>query len=321
VAITMGDPAGIGPEIILRTLQRPTPGVSRRVFGSREIFVRTAKRLGLNPKPPGVIWVDTSSSGDEADKVEPGVSGEREGALSVAALEKAMEVVVMGRADALITAPITKASARAAGFPFPGHTEFLAHRCGVADTAMMLAGPQLRVVPLTGHMPLHAVSECLDVGLVRDTLLLTVETLTRDLGVSRPRVALAGLNPHAGEDGMLGTEEQDLLAPGLALAAETLEKQEGRARLVGPLPADGIFVGPETWDAVVCCYHDQAMIPIKILHRDDAVNHTLGLPVVRTSPAHGSALDIADKGTARHESMAAAIKMAVEIVRRRQRAG
>lgn len=321
VAISMGDPAGIGPEIILRVLQRPTPGISARVFGSRLIFMRTAARLGLNPNPPGVVWVETTGPEDKAEEVEPGNPDARAGAMSVSALEKAMEVVVMGRADALVTAPITKASARAGGFPFPGHTEFLAHRCGVADTAMMLAGPSLRVVPLTGHVPLVAVSECIDVGLVRDTILLTVETLTRDLGISRPRVALAGLNPHAGEQGMLGYEEEDLLAPGLALAQEALEKTDARARLEGPLPADGLFVSDATWDAIVCAYHDQAMIPIKILHRDDAVNHTLGLPIVRTSPAHGSALDIAARGGARPDSMAAAIKMAVEIVRRRQRAG
>jgi len=316
----MGDPAGIGPEIILRVLQRPTPGVSPRVFGCRAVFRRAAARLGLNPSPPGVVWAETSSADDGVDQVEPGVSDARAGALSVSALDTAMAAVVRGRADALVTAPITKASAREGGFPFPGHTEFLAHRCGVAEVAMMLAGPTLRVVPLTGHVPLYAVSECIDVGLVRDTILLTIETLTRDLGIHRPRVAMAGLNPHAGENGMLGEEEQDLLEPGVALAVEALEKTEARARVEGPLPADGLFVSATKYDAIVCCYHDQAMIPIKIRHRDDAVNHTLGLPIVRTSPAHGSALDIAAKGGARPDSMAAAIKMAVDIVRRRQRA-
>ena len=320
VAISMGDPAGIGPEIILRVLQRPTPGVSPRVFGCRAVFRRTATRLGLNPSPPGVVWAETSSSQDGSDRVEPGVSNAQAGAMSVSALENAMSAVVRGRADALVTAPITKASARESGFPFPGHTEFLAHRCGVAEVAMMLAGSSLRVVPLTGHVPLYAVSECIDVGLVRDTILLTVETLTRDLGISRPRVAVAGINPHAGEQGMLGDEEETLLEPGIALAREALEKTDARARLVGPLPADGLFVSDTTWDAIICGYHDQAMIPIKIRHRDDAVNHTLGLPIVRTSPAHGSALDIAAKGGARPDSMIAAIKMAVDIVRRRQRA-
>jgi 4-hydroxythreonine-4-phosphate dehydrogenase len=180
---------------------------------------------------------------------------------------------------------------------------------------MMLAGPALRVVPITGHIPLREVAERITVGSVARAIQATARGLVDLFGIQRPSIALAALNPHAGEAGMLGSEEHDLLVPGLERAARELAGSNLHVQLQGPVPADSLFVDPTAFDAVVCCYHDQAMIPLKMLNRDEAVNITLGLPIVRTSPAHGSALDIAGRGKARSQSMVAALRLAGELAR------
>jgi len=295
----MGDPTGIGPEVILKALSDPLPGARPLIFGQRRIF----EALGL-PLPSDVEWVETG--------------GDDPGRRQVEALERGLEAVLAGRADALCTAPINKASAMAAGLPYPGHTELLARRTGAPRHAMMLAGPQLRVVPLTGHLPLRLVPDQLTVEVVADGLVLTAEALARDFALDRPRVALAALNPHAGEAGLLGEEEQRVLTPGLTRARAELDRLGVPAELSGPLPSDTLFVPPIPHDAVVCCYHDQALIPVKMLHRDRAVNLTLGLPIVRTSPAHGTAADIAGQNRADPGSMRAALELAAELVRRRR---
>jgi 4-hydroxythreonine-4-phosphate dehydrogenase len=246
-----------------------------------------------------------------------GESGVAAGGLQVACLAAAVDAVRVGRARALCTGPITKASAHRAGFGFPGHTEYLASRSGASRVAMMLAGPSLRVVPLTGHVPLREVAARLSPAAVADGLELTAQALARDFGCARPRVALAALNPHAGEGGLMGDEEERVLLPGLELARKHLSGAGLEVELLGPLPADGLFAARAGHDAVVCCYHDQGLIPLKLLHRDEAVNVTLGLPIVRTSPAHGSALDIAGRGVARPGSMRAALELAVAMARRR----
>jgi 4-hydroxythreonine-4-phosphate dehydrogenase len=250
---------------------------------------------------------------------DPGVrpTADASGRAQLAALDAALDAVLGAEADALCTAPITKSSVRAAGFRFPGHTEYLAHRTGTGRFAMMLAGPDLRVVPLTGHLPLSQVPGTLTPGLVADGAVVTARALVEDFGISRPRLALAGLNPHAGESGMLGQEEQQVLAPGLKAARRELESLGLDVELSGPLPADSLFVPPCTHDAVLCCYHDQALIPLKLLYRNQAVNVTLGLPIVRTSPAHGTAPDIAGQGRADPRSMRAALELALQLVRRR----
>lgn len=294
----MGDPTGIGPEVILKALADPLPDARVSIFGQRRVF----EALGL--PLPDAEWIETG--------------GDDPGQRQVDALERGLEAVMARRADALCTAPINKASARAAGYPYPGHTELLAHRTGAPRHAMMLAGPQLRVVPLTGHLPLRLVPDRLTTEVVADGLVLTAEALCRDFALDRPRVALAGLNPHAGEAGLLGEEEQRILAPGLARARDELDRLGVRAEVFGPLPSDTLFVPPIPYDAVVCCYHDQALIPVKMLHRDRAVNLTLGLPIVRTSPAHGTAADIAGQNRADPGSMRAALELAAELVRRRR---
>jgi len=296
IAISIGDPRGVGPEVIAKALARPLAQACCTIFGPRSLFG------GL--RSPRLEWVEVQGTGP--------------GQMQLASLEAALGAVLDGEADALCTAPITKATIREAGFPFPGHTEYLAHRTGTRRFVMMLAGPRLRVVPLTGHLPLREVSQRLTRQLVGDGLVVAASALTFDLGIQRPRLALAGLNPHAGEGGMLGQEEQRVLLPGIQDARRELHEIGLPSEIVGPLPSDTLFVPPVPFDAVVCCYHDQALIPLKLLDRDQAVNVTLGLPIVRTSPAHGTARDIAGQDRADPGSMRAALELAVEIVHRRR---
>jgi 4-hydroxythreonine-4-phosphate dehydrogenase len=206
-----------------------------------------------------------------------------------------------------VTCPIHKAALKTgAGFGFPGHTEYLAHLAGVDRVVMMLASDVLRVVPVTIHIPLSDVPGALTPDLLEQTIRITHAAMIRDFGIAQPRLAVAGLNPHAGEDGTMGHEDRDVIAPVLdRLRAEGLD-------LRGPLPADTMFHGPARarYDAAICMYHDQALIPIKTLAFDEGVNVTLGLPFVRTSPDHGTAYDIAGQGIARPDSLIAAIRMA-----------
>ena len=322
IAISMGDPAGIGPEVVVKSiaaLHASSPDVRWQIHGNRDVFARLA---GASTIPPTAEWVEIPHP--RSAEVRWGAPDAVAGKLQVDSLASALDTVLEGRADALCTAPITKAAARLAGFPFPGHTEYLADRCGVRRFVMMLAGPRLRVVPLTGHIALRSVAASISTDSVATALAVTVLGLRDDFGLSRPSVALAALNPHAGEAGMMGDEESRILEPALRRAADELAAAGVDAELRGPLPADGLFAHfapaaePPRLDAVVCCYHDQALIPLKLLHRDEGVNVTLGLPIVRTSPAHGSALDIAGRGVARPESMIAALRLAIELALRRR---
>jgi 4-hydroxythreonine-4-phosphate dehydrogenase len=231
-------------------------------------------------------------------------------------LEVATGLVRAESAAALITGPVSKTQLAQVGFQHPGQTEFIAERCGVSrsNIVMMLAGPTLRVVPLTIHIPFAEVPAALTAALIKARAHATARGLRRLFGIEQPRLAMAGLNPHAGEEGLLGREEIDVIAPVLeVLRSEGLD-------ISGPHSADAMF-SPRArakYDAALCCYHDQALIPIKALHFDDGVNITLGLPIVRTSPDHGTAFDIAGQGHAHPGAMIAAIKMArdAEICRR-----
>jgi 4-hydroxythreonine-4-phosphate dehydrogenase len=231
-------------------------------------------------------------------------------------LEIATGIVRAESASALVTAPVSKVQLAQVGFTHPGQTEFVAERCGVSrdNIVMMLAGPSLRVVPLTIHIPLAQVPQALTATLIRNRALATVRGLKRLFGIERPRLAMAGLNPHAGEGGLLGEEEITLIEPVLAALRE-----EG-IDITGPHAADAMFNerSRSRYDAALCCYHDQALIPIKTLHFDDGVNMTLGLPIVRTSPDHGTAFSLAGRGHAHPGAMIAAIRMArdAEINRR-----
>ncbi len=317
IALTCGEPSGIGPEIALKAWEAlgrdlpffliadprhlPAGAPVARIEAPAEAAQATAHGLPLlahdfpAPAPPGRPVPENAAA-------------------VIAVIERAVSLVRSGEAAAICTAPIHKQALKeGAGFAFPGHTEFLAHLGGVDQVVMMLASDLLRVVPATIHIPLAEVPRALTPALLENTIRITRAAMISDFALPRPRLAVAGLNPHAGEGGTMGEEEARLIAPLL----ERL-RTEGFA-IEGPLPADTMFHASARarYDAAICMYHDQALIPIKTLDFDRGVNVTLGLPFVRTSPDHGTALDIAGKGIANPQSLIEALKMAREMARRR----
>jgi len=320
VAISCGEPAGIGPEVAAkawaalkdevpllwigdpRHLPEGTPW--QAVDGPEDAATVSPRALPVLPRDFGSL-------------ATPGTANPAHAAGVIEAIEAGVALAQAGRASAICTAPIhKKALADGAGFAYPGHTEFLAALGNVDQVVMMLASSLLRVVPATIHIPLADVPEALTAALLTDTILITHAALRRDFGIDRPRIAVAGLNPHAGEGGRMGHEEIEMMAPVLeALRAEGIE-------ILGPLPADTMFhpAARARYDAAVCAYHDQALIPIKTLDFDGGVNVTLGLPFVRTSPDHGTAFDIAGQGIANPASMIAAIRMAARMADARAKA-
>jgi 4-hydroxythreonine-4-phosphate dehydrogenase len=313
LAISLGDPAGIGPEIVVRALARR----SERdviVYGDAGVIERAAAVAGV-PAPPArnVRSVTALTAGE----VTPGRPDARSGRAQVEYLQAATQAVLRGEHAGLVTAPISKAWAGRAGFGFPGHTEFLAEAAGVTDYAMMLAGPRLRVTLATTHLALRDVPQALSVGGIASAIRLTARSLREGFGVRLPRVAVAGLNPHAGEAGRFGDEEQRLVVPAIEQARAQLASEGLPAELSGPHVPDVVFrqAAAGEQDAVVALYHDQGLIPVKLLHFDEAVNVTLGLPFVRTSPDHGTAYDIAGSGRARPDSFLAALDLADALVR------
>jgi 4-hydroxythreonine-4-phosphate dehydrogenase len=244
--------------------------------------------------------------------VRPTVAGAR---IALDSLEIAVGLTRSGAAAAVVTGPVSKAQLYGIGFAHPGQTEFVAERCGIAPdkVAMMLAGPTLRTVPVTTHIALAEVPAALTTELIVDRGRTTIRGLRRQFGIERPRLAVAGLNPHAGESGALGREDIDIIAP----AVERLRDEE-EADVFGPRASDTMFHARARsgYDAALCMYHDQALIPLKALHFDEGVNITLGLPIVRTSPDHGTAFDIAGRDIASPDAMVAAIRLAASCARR-----
>ena len=334
LAVTMGDPAGIGPDITLAAWQqrdaRHLPVFA--VYGDPAVFSGRATQLGW-AVPVKTIEAPGNASAVFAEalpvvpvapcfKVVAGEPQARNGAATIAAIEHAVRAVQRGTAAALVTNPIAKSVLYEAGFRHPGHTEYLAHLAEKAAgdgrsilPVMMLASDALRVGPTTIHIPLADVPKALTSDLIRQTITITLEALRTDFGLAKPRVAVAGLNPHAGENGTIGREDRDVIAPVVASL-----KALGHD-VTGPHSADTLFhaAARRTYDAVVAMYHDQALIPIKTLAFDTGVNVTLGLPFVRTSPDHGTAFDIAGKGTASPESLIQALSMAEAMSRARAR--
>jgi 4-hydroxythreonine-4-phosphate dehydrogenase len=312
IAISLGDPAGIGPEVVARALAL-RPDLRVRIFGDPGVLAAAAERAHVPPVASGSLKVVTALRPDE---VVPGRPNDASARAQLAYLEAATEAVLSGEASALVTAPISKEWIARAGFPFPGHTEYLAARAGVSEFAMMLAGPKLRVVVATTHIALRDVPTALTPAGIASIITLTAEALARRFRVARPRVAVAGLNPHAGEAGRFGDEETRLVEPALALARARLTALGVDAAVTGPHVPDVVFrqAAGGAFDAVVALYHDQGLIPVKLLHFDEAVNVTLGLPFVRTSPDHGTAFDIAGTGVARPDSFLAALDLAARLV-------
>ncbi|MDX2264650.1 MAG: 4-hydroxythreonine-4-phosphate dehydrogenase PdxA [Hyphomicrobiales bacterium] len=325
VMLTMGDPAGVGPEIALKAWAlRET--LSLRSFcyvGDARALSRAAADLGL--AAPIHPIADEACAPEAADVFQraipvldtplaveprPGEPDHRNADAVLAAIERAVRCVASGQAGALVTNPIAKHVLQRAGFPHPGHTEYLgalARRKGRdAYPVMMLAGPDLRVAPLTIHIPLSAVAAAVTPALIDATAKTLSGGLSTHFGIERPRIAVCGLNPHAGENGMLGDEETRVIAPAIAAL-----RAEGLA-VTGPHSADTLFhaAARRTYDAAIAMYHDQALLPVKTLYFDEAVNVTLGLPFIRTSPDHGVAFDIAGRGLANPASLIAAIRMA-----------
>ncbi|MFT4180359.1 MAG: 4-hydroxythreonine-4-phosphate dehydrogenase PdxA [Rhizobium sp.] len=327
LALTQGDPAGIGPDITLAAwLRRGELGLSPFLYlGDPDVLAARARQLKLNvplrkadASTASEIFADALpvqriAAGMEVTAGTPHVATAK---ATIAAIETAVALSMHGETAAVVTNPIAKSVLYDAGFGFPGHTEFLADLATRATgkpvmPVMLLAGPKLRAIPVTIHIPLKDVPGALTTDLIVETCRITDHDLRTRFGIAKPRLAIAGLNPHAGENGALGKEDAEIIQP----AIETLRKDGIDA--VGPLPADTMFHDDarRRYDVAICMYHDQALIPAKALGFDDSVNVTLGLPFVRTSPDHGTAFGIAGKGVAKEDSLVAALKLASEISR------
>jgi 4-hydroxythreonine-4-phosphate dehydrogenase len=301
ILITMGEPAGIGPEVALAAFDALGGKIGShplKLVGDAAVFASHKAALIPTTAPAQAV---------------PGKPSSANAAAVTEAIEIAVKACMAGEAAAVVTAPIHKAVLAGSGFGFPGHTEFLAALTGTDRAVMMLASDKLKVVPLVIHVPLARVPGLITAAGIEETSKILLAALKRDFGIARPRLAVAGLNPHAGEDGVLGGEEESVIAPAIA----ALKAQGFDVR--GPLSADTLFhdEARKTYDAVLTMYHDQGLIPIKTLSFWDGVNVTLGLRIVRTSPDHGTAFDIAGTGKADSRSMVAAIRMAADMADRR----
>jgi 4-hydroxythreonine-4-phosphate dehydrogenase len=325
LALTLGEPAGIGPDITLSAWrQRAELGLPPfYVVGDADFLARRARRLGLavpvraiDPEETATVFATALPvvALDEPVTAEPGHPDASSAPAAIASIRRAVAAVFAGRAHAVVTNPIAKSVLYRNGFAEPGHTEYLAklaqaHTGKAVQPVMMLWSPDLAVVPVTIHLPVRDVPHALTADLIVTTGRIVARDLKERFGIPRPRLAVAGLNPHAGEDGMLGEEDRDVVAP----AVERLRAEGIDVR--GPLPADTMFhpAARRSYDAALAMYHDQALIPIKTLAFDHAVNVTLGLPFVRTSPDHGTAFDIAGSGRASPASLVAALKLAARL--------
>ncbi len=327
IGLTVGDINGIGPEIIYKLLAdaRLLDLCIPIVYGHFEVFEALGEAAGdaaisfqqareveaLEFKKPSLImcW-------DEDLPMTPGTPTKASGRAALLSLQRACQDLKAGLIDAIVTAPIDKENIQSPEFRFPGHTEFLAAFFGVSENLMLLTSDLLRVAVVTGHVPLRDVASRITVEAVTRKANLLLDSLHLDFQIERPRVAVLGLNPHAGDRGLIGKEEQDIIGP-------AIKQLKNKGYLVfGPYPADGFFANQlyRQFDGVLAMYHDQGLIPFKSLAFDDGVNFTAGLPVVRTSPDHGTAFDIAGQGIARPDSLRQAVYLAIDVVRRRRAA-
>jgi 4-hydroxythreonine-4-phosphate dehydrogenase len=325
IAVSMGEPAGIGPDIILQAYADHRNSLPPFItLCDVELMQSRAKEMGVSISFEKADFNSASAVFSDALPVLPlehkivlkktGAPDSRNAKAVVEAIDKGVAATLAKKAAALVTAPIQKKTLYDDGFSFPGHTEYLdylaeKHLGKPVRAVMMLAGPMLRTVPVTVHIPLADVPKKLTEALIVKTAHIVAQDLIVRFGVPEPRIAVAGLNPHAGEDGTLGREDMDIIAP----AVNNLRAQGVNA--FGPLPADTMFHerARARYDVALCMYHDQALIPVKALAFDETVNVTLGLPFIRTSPDHGTALDIAGTGTANPSSFIASLRMAGEL--------
>jgi len=329
LVLTLGEPAGIGPDITIEAWLR-RPSTPPFIFaGDAALLARRARLLGhdvpieiADPAEATGLFPNALPCLDSSPPVEgvPGRIDSTDTPAVVQSIRNAVSLVHAGEASAIVTNPINKKALSIAGFPFPGHTEFLAALAlemfaAPSTPVMMLAGPDLRVVPVTIHIPLKDVPLVLSTSLIVETGRIVARELTTRFGVTHPRLAVCGLNPHAGEEGMLGAEDEAIVRPAVdALRAEGIDA-------TGPHSADTMFhaAARKTYDAVLCMYHDQALIPLKTLAFEEGVNVTLGLPFIRTSPDHGTALALAGTGGARATSLIEALRLAAVLARKDER--
>lgn len=345
LAVTLGDPAGIGPEVVLKALADPevTQDCKVTVIGSQSLMQATYTKLRqtlvdgetlANPEQLSILDLELDAAIEQ--QITLGIGNAASGAASFSYLDAAITRTLAGEFDGIVTAPIAKSLWKAAGHEYPGQTEVLAQRCGIDKFGMLFvarsphSGWLLRTLLATTHIPLRQVPDALTPQLMTTKLDLLVECLHQDFGLETPWIAISGLNPHSGEQGQLGREEQDWLIPWL----EKERQNRPKLRLDGPIPPDTFWVKPaQAWyaqnqrnssiqnlpDAYLALYHDQGLIPVKLMAFDRAINTTIGLPFVRTSPDHGTAFDIAGRGIANASSMKAAIQLGVELVNYRQK--
>ena len=325
LVLTMGEPAGIGGEITLKSWLSRAKGVPP--FFAIDNPARLEALAGAIGLPVPLVEISAPAEAaalfekalpvlplELAAEVIPGKLDKANAGAAIESIIRAVQLTQSGEASAVVTNPIHKSALYAVGFAHPGHTEFLAELAGPGhQSVMMLASEELRVVPVTIHIPVAEVARSLTGDEIIRCGRVTAEALARDFGVTKPRLAFAGLNPHAGEDGGIGREEIDTIRPALEIL-----RAEG-INAIGPLSADTLFhaAARKTYDAAICMYHDQALIPIKTIDFEGGVNTTLGLPFVRTSPDHGTALDIAGQGVASETSLIAALRLAAEMAAKR----
>jgi 4-hydroxythreonine-4-phosphate dehydrogenase len=328
IGITMGDPAGVGPEIIVKALSDPAVyDICRPVVlgdrGALALCLKGDQAWSIHEishpseaegRPGNIDLISVCRLGTEC--LTPGMPNVRGGVAMVDCIVTAVEMAKRKEIAALVTCPISKALMHLAGCHYEGHTQLIARLTNTEQFVMMLAGERLRVALATIHCALRDVPRILSKEVILNTIAITSRALRHDFGFHNPRIAVAGLNPHAGEEGLFGTEEMELIAPAVRAA------REGGLHVEGPYPPDTIFYRAASglFDAVIAMYHDQGLIPLKLLHFSDAVNVTLGLPIIRTSVDHGTAYDIAGKGVADPSSLNAAIRTAVFMFRNRRSA-
>jgi 4-hydroxythreonine-4-phosphate dehydrogenase len=338
LAIVQGDPAGIGAEVILKALADPAVTCDGQVtiVGNRQLLQQTFDRLASGDlvDPNRLTVLDLPLDPDTIAQIKPGIGSASSGSASFRFLEAAIAQTLQGKFDGIVTAPIAKSAWKAAGHLYPGQTELLAEQAHATRSGMLFVarsphtGWILRSLLATTHIPLRQVADALTPDLLTCKLELLIDCLQQDFGITQPRIAIAGLNPHSGEQGQLGTEEQDWMLPWL----QTMRDRLPHVQLDGLVPPDTLWVRPgQAWygtadrtaapahDAYLALYHDQGLIPVKLMAFDRAVNTTIGLPFVRTSPDHGTAFDIADRGIADATSMKSAIRLAAELVQQRSK--
>jgi 4-hydroxythreonine-4-phosphate dehydrogenase len=322
IGISLGDFNGIGPEVIIKTLgdnrilNLCIPVVYgsykilakyKRISETEEVVFNSVKNIeAINPKKINLI-----SCWEEDFEVSPGKVTDQAGKCALISLQRAAEDLAAGKIDALVTAPINKHNIQSAEFNFPGHTEYFTAKAGLTDSLMLLVTENLRVGVVTGHIPLSEVKNQISKEKIAAKIVLMYKSLKNDFGIQKPKIAILGLNPHAGENGLLGKEEQEIIIP-------LVEELKSKGMLLfGPFPADGFFGMHhyKKFDAVLAMYHDQGLIPFKALAFDSGVNFTAGLPFIRTSPDHGTAYDIAGKNIASESSFREALYLACDIVK------